>query len=114
MVPMVQTHAHLDTSPLGGGDHRQHLGRVAGGGLFHQHVLAGLDRGQRDLGERVVQRRDDDHVDTRHREQGAPVAEGQRLGTLLTDEAATDDANAKTHLSPHVRFLSRPAMRPSV
>ena len=52
-------------SPLGGRDHRLGLGDGVGQRLLAEHVLARLERGDRDLGVRVPRRADVDEVDVR-------------------------------------------------
>ena len=59
--------------PLGGRDHRLGLRDGVGQRLLAQHVLAGLERGDRDLGVGVARRADVDEVDVVARDQRPPV-----------------------------------------
>ena len=63
--------------PLGGGGHRLGLGDRVGQRLLAQHVLAGRQRGDRDLGVGVARRADVDEVDVvAALDEAAPVGLG--------------------------------------
>ncbi len=71
-------HRALATLPggVGRGDHLRGLDDAVGHRLLHQHVLAGLERGDGDLAVGVTRRADVDHVDVVAGDRGAPVGLG--------------------------------------
>ena len=117
MIAVVEADANQRAARLGSLDDRLQLGGAACGWLLDEHVLARVDRRERDLGEAVVRRRDDHDVDVARRGGVAPVGArprtelrcerlrarqlairardelrpAQRLRALLTDQATTDD-----------------------
>ena len=112
------------------------------GRLFDEHVLAGLDRRDRDRRQGVVGGRDDHEVDIGGGDSVLPAFNGSRArgprqflravrhgvgadgercavegrGTLAPDEAAADDGDARTRIqrSPHVKPRSFGTIRRSV
>ena len=81
---------------LGGRGHRLGLGDGVGQRLLAQHVLAGLERGDGDLGVGVARRADVDEVDVVARDHRAPVGLGR-----LPSPAARPRRRRRSASRPH-------------
>jgi hypothetical protein len=69
--------AHLDhlAQLFGQFDNRLDLCGIAASRLFHQHMLAGIERSQRDLWQKIVGQGDIDHIDV-GRDDVVPILHG--------------------------------------
>ena len=141
MVTMIESDPHLRRMATGHADNLIDLAERPRRGLLDEHVLAGLNGRACNAGKCVIGRGNDDDVDIGSRDRAAPVRKGhgagirpgERLGTsdihisrtdqtggpqrvraLPADQPASDNRDAATHRSPHVRPRSFGTMRRSV